>query len=372
VTAPEHTEPEASPWPEQLAAIRARPAMYLGSQSHRGLRSLIGELLDNSVEEAIAGRATAIGVALHADGSLSVTDDGGGIGPGATPGGEADLVRVFTCLSLRNRPRRPRLARGAGFAGAAAVNAVSSWFEVITRSAGRGQAHRFVQGELASGPPVLAQHPGESGTTVRFLPDPTVFGESRWSADWIDKRLRTLACLVPGVGFTLLQEDTGRFVEHRSTRGLAELVELLNVGRDTWNEPVAVRHREPDLHVDAAIQGADREQRTVLSFANHRNTWGGGDHELGLKKGLVRGLNDQRGPHRTRWPGFQPVRTWGQGIAAVVSVRLPDPRWGGARRQFLFGDDVRERVAVAVREGVRDALQRDSGMWPSLAGVGGW
>lgn len=341
-------------WSEYLGSIRARPAMYVGSTGASGLHSLFAEILENSIEEAVGGRASAVEVTLHTDGSLSVTDNGGGIEPDS-------IEDIFTTHTTQ---RSPRYARGMMELGVLAVNALSEWLEVTTVNGPKLRSLRYEQGRLVADK--TSEHArGESGLRVRFLPDPTIFDQDCcFLPVFLSNRLRTLSFLVPGLQLTLRNEATGALTQYQNNQGLRELVETFNVGNGGGHTTVTLSSRTPEMHIDLALQLRVGSE-LVVSFVNHSKTWGGG-HVTGLRKGALAGINEWLRSDHPLGGGRVGARDLGRRICAVVSVRLPHVQWEGACRERIGNPEVRPAVEQAVREAVVAAARQHPAEWQHL------
>jgi DNA gyrase/topoisomerase IV subunit B len=351
-----------------LAGVRLRPAMYIGALGDWGLERLTGELLDNSVEQALLGLVDVIEVVRHADGSFSVSDDGPGIPVAADEDGIPVLTRFFTRLNLGHRlTREPRFADPGGI-GLGCLNALSTCLDVTVHRDGGAWRQSFGRGEVLS---PLTHEAGVAGkgTSIRVLPDAEFFDGVEYPARHVTNRLRTLSFLVPGLRLVWTDEVRAEWAEFHHFGGLGDFVELLNTGRRARHPPIVISQRRSSLHVHAAIQYNDAASTQILSFVNHYNTRRGGTHEEGLRRGIVRALNRQKPEQREslEWRGRLQFKHVGEGLTAVISVRLPRPCLAGCTRQRLEGEGIAAPVAAAVTRGIERFLQDHPGAWDRIA-----
>lgn len=350
--------------PYSVEAVRRRPAMYVGNMSERGIFKLFDTVMANSVEEALYGGADRVGITCHTDGSLSIEDNGRGIPLGIDP----DTNLPFLTLACTDRKagsrlrpaNEPRLAHGM-VSELHVVNALSERFEITSRRDGRTLFQRFARGVPVEAPQELPPSGSAStGTTIRWLPDPEVMATTDHRPDLLRSRLRTLACLVPGLRFHLRDEVEGRDFDFYAPGGAAELVELLNTGRRTFDPPVRVVRQQGPIFLDVAVQYHFLPDDPVLSFANLCKTERGGFHERGLHRALqeiltplARKAGRIRGDQRLTLNGIQ------QGLTAVVSVRLPGAQFEGMYADRLGNQEVEALVFEAVTKDLHQALERD-------------
>src|SRR5581483_10240375 len=282
---------------EGLQAVRKRPGMYIGSTDVRGLHHLVWEIVDNSVDEAIAGHCTHIEVTLHADGSCSVKDDGRGIPVDMHKSGRPALEVVFTQLHAGGKfdHKAYKVSGGLHGVGSSVVTALSEWTTVAVRRKGLGKVHviRMERGDLTQ-PMKIAGECGqeEHGTTVRFKPDAQVFSTTQLDFDTIATRLREMSFLNKGLRLTLRDETSGREESFIAERGLIEFVQWLNRTRQPLHPDVIDLTAEREgIQVELAMQWTDAYSENVFSFVNDINTHEGGTHAVGFKAALTKVLN---------------------------------------------------------------------------------
>jgi len=353
---------------EGLEAVRRRPSMYIGSVGPKGLHHLIYEVVDNAVDEALAGVCTEIHVILKADGSCSVIDNGRGIPVGIHPRtGRPAVEVVLTMLHAGGKFDRQvyKVSGGLHGVGVSVVNALSEWLEVVVDIDGSRYRQRFSRGcpvtELKK-----AGKTRRTGTTVTFKPDPEIFEDTTFNYDTVAQRLRELAFLNRGLRITLLEEASKRESIFHYEGGIVSFVESLNKNKDVLHRPPIDIVAERDGHrVEVALQYTVSYTETVLSFANTINTREGGTHEVGFKTALTRVVNDyarKAGLLKENMANLagEDIR---EGLTAVLSVNLPDPQFEGQTKTKLGNTESRGIVESVVAEGLSNFLEEN----PSVA-----
>lgn len=352
-----------------LEAVRMRPAMYIGSTGSRGLHHLFIEVVDNSIDEVLAGSCTNIEVVLHQNNSMTVTDDGRGIPVGIQP--DTGLPAVEVVMTILHAGGKfdgggYKVSGGLHGVGVSCVNALSEWLEVDVRMDGQIWHQRFERGNKVSELKVIGTTDGK-GTTVTFFPDKEIFGEYEWHPDFIVNRLRELAYLNGGVRIVFKNEqadpesDEVEQVFH-SEKGIAAFVEYLNRNKDPLHRKVVHFQKErEDVAVDIALQYNEGYQEHILSFANNINTIEGGTHVSGFKTALTRCINNyarKNGFLKEKDPNFtgDDVR---EGLTAVISVQLRKPQFEGQTKTKLGNSDIEGLVNSVVGEGLSEFMEEN-------------
>ncbi|GEO27248.1 DNA gyrase subunit B [Alicyclobacillus acidoterrestris] len=333
---------------EGLQAVRKRPGMYIGSTSVKGLHHLVWEIVDNAVDEALAGRCTRIIVQVHEDNSVTVIDNGAGFPVGIHP--KTGRPAVETALTVLHAGGKfggsgYKVSGGLHGVGASVVNALSSWLKVEVWRDG----HVYVQ-EYERGVPKydlkVVGDTDKHGTSVTFLPDPEIFTETTvFQIETLQHRLRELAFLNAGLAIVLEdQREGGKTQEFHYEGGVKEFVSYLNKSKDVLHpEPVFVEGVKDDVTIEVALQYNDGYASTIYSFANNINTGEGGTHESGFKSALTRVINDY-GRKNNLIKGSESNLTGDdvrEGIVAVVSVKVPEPQFEGQTKTKLGNSEVR-------------------------------
>ncbi|MFD3465454.1 ATP-binding protein [Streptomyces sp. NPDC058682] len=345
---------------EGAEAVRKRPGMYIGSTGERGLHQMLFEAADRAVNEVVTGRAGSVGVTLMADGAVRVTDDGPGIPFGAAedPDGPG-LEALLTDLSAGARPGDRRAVTMSLFGlGPAVTNALSSRLTAEVRREGVLRVQEYACG-VAVAPPSAAGPATGSGTTITFRPDATLFGTTECSFAVLAERFRELAFLNRGLDISLTDErppggpQTARF---RFLGGVRDFVVSLRAqpGTPVHTDVIGFEQEDPRMAgtMEVALRWCGSREERVRSFVNSMATPYGGTHEAGLRDGVAAALDAYaraRGLLTAADPGIGADRI-GEGLTAIVSVKLDHPEFVGATRGVLGNGPVRACVGEAVRE----------------------
>jgi DNA gyrase subunit B len=349
---------------EGLEAVRRRPGMYIGSTGPRGLHHLIYEVVDNAVDEALAGFCTEINVTLGADGSCSVQDNGRGIPIGIHPKMKRPAVEVaLTILHAGSKfdGQIYKVSGGLHGVGVSVVNALSVSLHVVIEVEGGRWEQRYSRGKVMT----QLKRTGDTdrtGTRVTFLPDPEIFEEIVFNYDTAAQRLRELGFLNRGLKITLLEEATRRESIFLYEGGIVSFVEALNKSKDVLHaKPIYVTAERDRQSVEAAMQYTDGYVETLMSFANTIKTGEGGTHEAGFKMALTRVVNDYA--RRTGLLKDNETNLSGEdireGLTAVLSVKLSDPQFEGQTKEKLGNSDTRGIVDSVIGEGLTSFMEEN-------------
>ena len=355
---------------EGLEGVRRRPGMYVGSTDGRGLHHLIWEVVDNSIDEAMAGYATRIEVTIRADGSVQVTDNGRGVPVGRHKTGKDALEVVHTVLHAGGKFGGGvyKVSGGLHGVGVSVVNALSEWLEVESSRDGQVWGQRYERGRPTG--PVTALRPwnGGPGTTTRFMADGEVFETIDWSFDAIVQRLRESAYLNKGVWIRLVDERSSppRERSFYFEGGLISFVRHLNRNKETLHQrPIYVERRDGPADrqtlVEVALQYNDTYAETVLAFANNINTVDGGTHLTGFRAALTTSLNDwaRRAAVLKESDANLSGDDVREGLTAVISVKLPEPQFEGQTKAKLGNAEVKGQVQAALADGLGQYLDEN-------------
>jgi DNA gyrase subunit B len=343
---------------EGLEAVRKRPAMYIGSTDSRGLHHLVYEVVDNAIDEALAGYCDSITVTIHEDDSVSVADDGRGVPVDTHENGRSALEVILTVLHAGGKFDKEsyQVSGGLHGVGVSVVNALSAKLDVEVRRDGAVWTQRFEAGE-PTGELERERDLGDgedTGTEIRFWPDDAVFGTTQFAASTLANRLRELAFLNPGIEIELFDERDGSRDRFRYDGGIREFVVYLNESRTALHEDVIYFDAESEaVQVEVAIQATDELQGSIHAFANNINTREGGTHLTGFKTALTRVMNDYAGRHDLLGPIDGENLTGNdirEGLTAVISIKHPDPQFEGQTKTKLGNSEVRGIVEGAVHE----------------------
>ena len=347
---------------EGLEAVRRRPGMYIGSTDVRGLHHLVYEVVDNAVDEALAGFCNRIEVTIHEDNSVTVVDNGRGIPVGIHPKtGKPALEVVMTMLHAGGKfgGEGYKVASGLHGVGVSAVNALSEWMKVWVVREGYKYFQEYRRGKPLTPVQKIGKARG-SGTTVVFKPDATIFTTLDFRFDTLAQRFREIAFLTKGLTIKLVDErGTGREISFYFEGGIASFVRYLNKNRTVLHDPFFVSKQVDSTHVEAAIQYTDGYSESVYAFANNINTVDGGTHLTGFRSALTRTLNDyarKNGLLKDNESNFtgDDVR---QGLTAILSVKLREPQFESQTKAKLGNAEVKGQVESVVGEAFSQWLE---------------
>jgi DNA gyrase subunit B len=356
---------------EGLEAVKRRPGMYIGSTGPRGLHHLVWEIVDNSIDEALAGHCSEILIVVHPDNSLTVTDDGRGLPVGTMKKyGKSATEVILTTLHAGGKfdNQGYKVSGGLHGVGASVVNALSEWLEVEIRREGHVWSQRyergFPKGKLTRDRKLKK---GEgTGTTISFMPDPEVFTETvELSFDTLSRRFRESAFLNKGLKIRLVDErDEDRAVTYQYEGGIRDFVAHINEAKDPVHKTVFYLEREEKVgDVEVALQWNSGFQDSVFTFANNINTHEGGAHLSGFRSALSRTINAyarQKGLLKEKEENLtgDDIR---EGLAAVISVKLQEPQFEGQTKTKLGNTEVKGLVESATNRYLAEFLEERPG-----------
>ncbi|MCO5970210.1 DNA topoisomerase (ATP-hydrolyzing) subunit B [Actinoallomurus sp. WRP6H-15] len=358
---------------EGLEAVRKRPGMYIGSTGERGLHHLVYEIVDNSVDEALAGYADTIDVTLMPDGGVRVKDNGRGIPVGEHPVEKRPAIElVLTTLHAGGKFDSKSYAVSGGLhgVGSAVVNALSTRLEAEVRTDGhvwrQSYSWRGAESPLQKGEPT-----DETGTTITFWPDGSIFETLEWNFETLSRRMQEMAFLNRGLSITLRDErpehinGEPRVVTYRYEGGIEDFVRYINAKKETVHESVIAFNEETDgMSVEVAMQWSGSYSESVHTFANTINTAEGGTHEEGFRAALTTVVNKYAREQKLLREGKddnlagEDVR---EGLTAIISIKLADPQFEGQTKTKLGNTEARSFVQRAMYENLRDWLDRNPG-----------
>lgn len=350
---------------EGLEAVQKRPGMYIGTTDLAGLHHLVYEIVDNSIDEAMAGHCSEITITLHEDGSAEIEDDGRGIPVGMHPQQHISTLEVvLTVLHAGGKfgGEGYHISGGLHGVGVSVVNALSSSLTAIVKREGKIYQQHFSRGAKTSEMEVLGET-DSTGTTIRFVPDREIFPDINFVYNDLKTRMREMAFLNQGVRINLIDERGGADAKDsfHYEGGIRQFVEYLNRKKTVVNEPPLYFSREEnDCMAEIAIQYNTGFQEQILSFANSIATHEGGAHLTGFKNALTRVMNKYAIDHKMikedeRLQG-EDVR---EGMSAVISVKLPEPQFEGQTKTKLGNKEMQSFVDAALSQGLSVFLEEN-------------
>ncbi|GGE40590.1 DNA topoisomerase 4 subunit B [Pullulanibacillus camelliae] len=342
---------------EGLEAVRKRPGMYIGSTDARGLHHLVYEIVDNAVDEALAGYGNEIIVTLYPDESVSVIDHGRGMPTGMHRTGKPTPEVIFTVLHAGGKFGNAggyKTSGGLHGVGASVVNALSEWLVVTIKRDGEVFEQRFENG----GHPVTTLEKvgktKQTGTKIHFKPDPTIFSTTHYNFDILSERLREAAFLLKGLKITLIDKRTNQEESYYYDTGIEAFIDYLNEEKDTLHPVASFEGEHNDIEVDVAFQFNDGYSENVLSFVNNVRTKDGGTHESGFKTAVTRAFNDYARKaellkEKDKNLDGTDIR---EGFTGIVSVRVPEDKlqFEGQTKGKLGTSEARSAVDAVVSE----------------------
>ena len=351
---------------EGLEAVRKRPGMYIGSTSSRGLHHLVYEIVDNAVDEALAGYCTEIDVSINPDNSITVIDNGRGIPVEINKKkGISTVEVVFTILHAGGKfgGGGYKVSGGLHGVGASVVNALSNWLEVVVDINGKQYKQRYERGKVVT-PLEEIGSTDRNGSTVTFLPDDTIFEETVFDYDILKERLRETAFLTKGLKISLHDKREGQEktkVFHYEG-GIKEYVQYLNKSRTAlYPEIIYCEGQKDDVYVEVAMQHNDSYTESCYSFVNNIITPEGGTHYTGFKNALTKTFNSYARQMKYLKDNEQPLsgEDIREGISAIISIKLPEPQFEGQTKQKLGNSEARGAVENIVSEQLTYFLEQN-------------
>ena len=347
-----------------LEGVRKRPAMYIGDTGENGLHELVKEIVNNSVDEAMAGRCSRIEVTLRTDGSVVIQDNGHGIPVGMHPVENKPGVEVvMTMLHAGGKfdKKAYQVSGGLHGVGASVVNALSEWMVVEVWQGGQIHRQRYERGVPATGLETCGATE-QTGTITHFKPDPQIFETVVFDFETISHRLRELAFLNKGLEICVNEESSGASEVYLFEGGVVEFVAFLNEGRSNLHpQPIYLEGKRADVGVEVAMQYNDSYQETVFTYANNIKTTEGGTHLVGFRAALTSTIN----AYATRNDLLKNVKfaiageDTREGLTAVVSVNVPEPQFEGQTKSKLGNSDVKGLVQSLTSEALSTYLEEN-------------
>ena len=353
---------------EGLEAVRKRPGMYIDDTSFRGLHHLVYEIVDNSIDEALAGYCTHIQVTIHKDNSITVEDDGRGIPTGINhKAGKPAVEVVFTVLHAGGKfgGGGYKVSGGLHGVGASVVNALSDWLEVTIYSEGKIYRQRYERGKVCYPLEVVGTClPSKTGTSVSFLPDKTMFEVTEYDFKTLQTRLREMAFLTKGLKITLTdeREDPVRSKIYHYEGGIQEFVQYLNKSTTPlYDDIIYCEGMRDGVQVEVAFQHNDSYSENCYSFVNNINTHEGGTHLAGFKNAITKTFNDYARKNKLLKDSENNLSgdDIREGLTAIISVKISEPQFGGQTKHSLGNTEARAAVDGVVSERLTVYLEQN-------------
>ena len=350
---------------EGLEAVRKRPGMYIGSTDRRGLHHLIWEIVDNSIDEALNGYGDYLKIVMHDDGSISVTDRGRGIPTGMHSSGKSTPEVIYTVLHAGGKFENSgyKVSGGLHGVGASVVNALSSYMEVTTRRDHEEYYIKFSDGGKVEVPLKKIGPTTKTGTTVRFMPDSSIFPNTTFSFSTICERMQECAFLINGLTIEIENDIEGRTEKYCYENGLDAFCKYLNESKVPLHNVLCFNGTKDKINVSVAMQYTDSYSENIISFVNNVKTSDGGSHEVGFKTAITKVLNDyakENNFFKGKTKSFEgsDVR---EGLTAIISVQIPEEilQFEGQTKSKLGTPSARPIVEAIVSEKLKFFLQEN-------------
>jgi DNA gyrase subunit B len=349
---------------EGLEAVRKRPSMYIGSTDFHGLHHLVYEVVDNSIDEAMAGFCTQIDITINEDGSVTETDNGRGIPVGMHKKYKVDALElVLTKLHSGGKFDRKtyKVSGGLHGVGLSVVNALSEWLEVRVSRNGKVHHQRYERG-IPKTPIKMLGATEESGTSVSFKPDAEIFEDTTFNFDTLSGRMREIAFLNRGLRISISEPKSELSNVYKFDGGIVEYVQFINRNKTILHEkPIYIQAEKGGVTVELSMQYTDSYTENIHTFANNINTIEGGSHLVGFRAALTRTVNDYAKKYKllkntSEALGGEDVR---EGLTAVLSIKLPEPQFEGQTKTKLGNSEVRGIVESTVNEKLFEFLEEN-------------
>jgi len=345
-----------------LSAVRKRPAMYIGSTDAKGLHHLVYEAVDNSIDEALAGFCNKISVIIHKDGFVTVADNGRGIPVDIHPKFNKPAVEiVMTKLHAGGKFDKKvyKVSGGLHGVGISVTNALSKELIVEVKRNGKIYQQKYQHGKPVTELKIICDADAkETGTTVRFLPDETIFSTTEFSFEILSSRLRELAFLNKGVRIIIEDERTEKKNEFHYDGGIISFVEYLNKNKNALHSIIHFLKAKNGIQFEYALQYNDGYQENVFSFANTINTYEGGTHLIGFKTALTRVMNNYIEKNKIKGIKLSSEDTR-EGLTAVISIKVPEPQFEGQTKTKLGNSEIKGLADSIVNDTLSSCLEEN-------------
>ncbi|WP_434334801.1 DNA topoisomerase IV subunit B [Mycoplasma capricolum subsp. capricolum] len=340
---------------EGLEAVRKRPGMYIGSTDNKGLHHLVWEIVDNAIDEALAGYCTQIDVILEKDNSITVIDNGRGIPTGMHKTGKPTPEVIFSVLHAGGKFDSAAYKSSGGLhgVGSSVTNALSKRFKAIIYRDKKIHEIQFKNGGKLEKPLTFINTTYKTGTTINFLPDDTIFSNTKFNFSLISERLKESALLNSGLKITLSDLISNRYVEYQFQDGLVEFVKELVDDKTPVTDIITINNESKNIIVEIALQYTEDDNEIILGFANNVKTIDGGTHLVGFKSGLIRAINDYAKDQKILKDKTKlDSNDLREGLVAIVTVKIPENliEYEGQTKSKLGTSDAKTVVEQIVYE----------------------
>ncbi|MBI5647014.1 MAG: DNA topoisomerase (ATP-hydrolyzing) subunit B [Ignavibacteriae bacterium] len=353
---------------EGLEAVRKRPAMYIGDVSQRGLHHLVNEVVDNSIDEALAGYCDTISITLNKDGSCTVSDNGRGIPTGPHPVKKVSTLQVVMCMlhaGGKFDKQTYKVSGGLHGVGVSVVNALSEWLEVEVQRDGQVFTQTYARGIPTSEVRATGKA-RRTGTTTTFLPDGEIFKMRDFRFDVLEERLRELAYLNKGIKITLRDDRNGEEETYFFKGGLRDFVKYIDANRTSlMKEPIYIEGERDNTPVELALQYNDSYTENIYTYVNNINTHEGGTHLIGFKTALTRSMNNYAYKNNLLKEGAKITISgddFREGLTAVLSVKVAEPQFEGQTKTKLGNSETKSAVETVIGEQLAMHLEQNPGI----------
>lgn len=356
---------------EGLTAVRKRPAMYIGNTSSEGLHHLVYEVVDNSIDEALAGYCNYVDVQILNDNSVVIVDNGRGIPVDLHKTENMSALEVvMTKLHAGGKfdNKAYKMAGGLHGVGVSVVNALSKYLEVEVFRDGKIYFQRYERGK-ANNDLIIKGATKKTGTKIQFMPDERIFEDVHFDFEILVKRMRELSFLTKGVRIKISDERTGRKKDFVYEGGITSFVEYLNKNKEVLHrKPISISGEKNGVIMEIAIQYNSSYKENLFTFANSINTKEGGTHLIGFKSALTRSINQylQNSPLAKNFKEKLSGDDVREGLAAVISVKLTDPQFEGQTKTKLGNSEVKGLVETQVNEGLSSFFEENPSVVKSI------
>lgn len=342
---------------EGLEAVRKRPGMYIGSTDGRGLHHLIWEIVDNAVDEVLAGEADHIKVIIHKGNTIEISDNGRGIPIGTHKTGVPTPQVVYCTLHAGGKfggDGAYKVSGGLHGVGSSVVNALCSWVELTIQRENKIYYQKFENGGSKINKPKILGATKKTGTTVHFKPDPSIFSTTIFDFKTVCTRLKEAAFLIKNLKMEVVDERSGQSEIFHFEKGIVEYIDDINKNRKAITEPIILEGNVNGMQIDVCLQYCEKANENILSFVNNVRTNDGGTHETGFKSGLTRAFNDyarMKGLLKEKDPNLEGIDIR-DGITAVISMRIPEEllQFEGQTKNKLGSPAAKPAVETLVAE----------------------